>query len=164
MAQRMAITVLLGVMFAKPALASNGVFVGVTVHVNLRHNSQIGIAAIKARATTAAAAEAAAAAATTSAAPASSRTQSSSRIDPYTGTSKIIKRMPPEGYNEYRPKQAVAKKHLGSKYVADWGNEWPQAKESQAKSIERICKDNSDHLWCKLRQRQEYIRRAANSK
>jgi len=68
--------------------------------------------------------------------------------------------LPSQGYNEHSIDYVAHKDQ--ETMTRDWRSEWPMADHSEERSLEKICAEQPNHAWCKLRQsaavRREYAR------
>jgi len=57
--------------------------------------------------------------------------------------------LPSQGYDEHSSGNVAHDD--GKTMTRDWRAEWPQAEGNEEDSIQKICKENPDHAWCKLK-------------
>lgn len=57
--------------------------------------------------------------------------------------------LPSQGYNEHSSGNVAHDD--GKTMTRDWRAEWPAAQGDEEDSIQKICKENPDHAWCKLK-------------
>lgn len=57
--------------------------------------------------------------------------------------------LPSQGYNEHSSKDVAHDD--GKTMTQDWRNEWPTSGGDEETSIKKICDENPNHKWCKLK-------------
>lgn len=58
--------------------------------------------------------------------------------------------LPSQGYNEHSNMNVAHDD--GKTFTSDWRAEWPMNGGDEEASIKKICDENPDHTWCKLKQ------------
>jgi len=58
--------------------------------------------------------------------------------------------LPSQGFNEHSASNVAHDD--GKTMTSDWRSEWPSSGGDEESSIKRICEENPNHVWCRLKQ------------
>lgn len=72
---------------------------------------------------------------------------------------KVRRDLPSQGYDEHSHK--LVRHKDWTTQTSDWGQEWPEFNtESEAQSVDRICKDYPESKWCIMQVKKRQLRRS----